>query len=510
MRVLREAFDYPFSRLDPMGAHIDPPSIALYDTLLVKGHDRRGHPCLARVAEISEDRLAWTLELRDGAVFHSGAVCDSRAVAESLDALRWHVPGDRQLWYWDPVDRVEPLDDRRLRFTLHHPYRRLPALLWGTHTAVFNRAAQLPHPDDFGVSICDGTGPFRLASLDADRIIAERVEGYPNLAVPGLPRGSSDLDRVEWLALPDPADRWEALRSGAVDCVHGIDYDRVHELADDPRFEVYEAGQASSMYLSLNWDRRDLGFDDVRLRRALSSAIDRDGLVRGALAGHGSPTWGPVPPGTEYYDPEVDSGRRPDVGGAETALDSLGWARGADGVRGRDGVRLSFECVVQDDPVFRDVATLLADQLRAIGVELGIRYARPFAEFYDACAAGPASSISKWLWPDPLDALIGFSSTSTAPFPNWSRASVPALDRCTTDWLRAETDDELASAASAVQRVFATELPYIPLLSPNDVWAWRTSVTGYVPSPHILYPLYQGVSVSAEAGAAPRTDRTLH
>lgn len=502
MHVLREAFDYPFSRLDPMGAHIDPPSIAVYDTLLVKGHDRLGHPSLARVADVSADGLEWTLQLREGASFHSGAVCDAKAVVDSLEALRWHVPGDRQLWYWDPVDRVEPVDHRTIRFTLHHPYSRLPALLWGTHTAVFNRAAQLAHPDEFGVSLCDGTGPFRVESVDADRIVATRVGDYPSLRIPGLRAGSTGLDRIEWFALPDPAERWEALRSGGVDCLHGVDYAQVQEVKDDPRFHVYEAGQASSMYLSLNWERRDLGFHDVRLRRALSSAIDRDRLVRDGVGGHGRPTWGPVPPGTQYYDAGVDAGGAHDVRRAEHELNQLGWRRGPDGLLANGASRLSFECVVQDDPVFAAVASLVAHQLRALGVELRIRYERPFAAFYDACAAGPASSISKWLWQDPLDAVIGFSSTSTSPFPNWSRASVPDLDRCFDAWLHAESDEELARAAGAVQRVFATELPYIPLLSPNDVWAWRTEVVGFVPSPDILYPLYQGVTVAtAERGA---------
>ena len=69
--------------------------------------------------------------------FHSGEACDAAAVLASLEHLRWSAFPGRQLWYWDPVDTVEPLDARTLRFRLHHPYARLPALLWGTHTAVY-------------------------------------------------------------------------------------------------------------------------------------------------------------------------------------------------------------------------------------------------------------------------------------------------------------------------------------------------------------------------------------
>lgn len=500
MTALREGFDYAFSRLDPMAAHIDPPSVAIYETLLTKGLDRQAHPGLARVADISDSQLEWTLVLRDGARFHSGDPCDARAVVDSLEALRWHVPGSRQLWYWDPVDTVAAVDERTIRFRLQYPYRRLPALLWGTHTAVFNRAAQVERPDEFGVSLCDGTGPFRFERRSPGRIVASRFPGYPGPS--GQPGYAGELDSIEWLSIPDPKDRLDALIQGDLHCLHGVDYVDLPRLVEDSRFHVYEEPQPSNMYLSLNWERTDLGFDDVRVRRAISSAIDRESLVDGALHGHGRPTWGPLPPGTEHYDPAVDAAGRHDLSTAERELTALGWQRGPDGIMARDGARLSFECVVQRDPVFEAVAGRLAEQLRRLGVDLRIRTAMPFEDFYAACAAGPDSSISKWLWPDPMDALIGFSSTSTAPFPNWSNASVPRLDALFESWLRASTEEELSASASAVQRTFADELPYIPLLSPNDVWAWSAEVTGFRPSPDILYPLYQGVGLLPESPLA--------
>src|SRR5665213_1759052 len=235
-----------------MGAHIDPPSVAVYESLLAKGPDREPHACLARVANVSDSKLEWTLELRPGARFHSGEACDARAVVESLEALRWHTGSERQLWYWDPVDTVAPVDERTLRFTLHHPYRRLPSLLWGTHTAIFNSSLRQRDPDAFGVTVADGTGPYRLTSLGHDRIVAERVPEYGGITIPGLRAVPSSLDRIEWIALIDPQDRLDALLAGDVDCLHGPPYSAVTGLLDTPGLHVYEAPQSSSMYLSLN------------------------------------------------------------------------------------------------------------------------------------------------------------------------------------------------------------------------------------------------------------------
>ena len=75
--TLREAFDYEFSRLDPTGAHIDPPSVALYETLIAKGPDWGPHPLLAEAWDVSEDGLEWRVRLRPGLRFHSGAPCDA-------------------------------------------------------------------------------------------------------------------------------------------------------------------------------------------------------------------------------------------------------------------------------------------------------------------------------------------------------------------------------------------------------------------------------------------------
>jgi len=475
--ILREAFDYEFSRLDPTGDHIDPPSVAIYETVLAKGPDWGAHPVLAESWETSPDGFEWRVRLRPGLRFHSGAPCDAPAVLESLEHLRWMLPGE-QLWYWDPVDTVEAPDPLTLVFRLHHPYSRLPALLWGTHTAVYNERLRAERPDEFGHELADGTGPFRLVSWSPERIVAERWPAYPGAPASFLEGDRTGVERIEWLSILDEGERLAALEDGRVDCLHGPPLDEVERLEADERFEVVEQPQASNMYLALDCRRFN-----VDVRRAVSLALDRRALVEHALRGHGTPAFGPVPPGDEFYDPSVDAAGRRDPQAARALLAGRG---------------LAFECVVQDDPVFRRVAELAVRQLAEVGVRLEPRFVRPFAPFYGAVAEGPPASISKWLWQDPVDALIGFSATHTRPFPNWQFASVPALDDAYREWLRAGSQDELAAAAARVQHVFAAELPYVPLLVPNDVWVRSRRVHGWRPFQANLYPFYHGVRVSPD------------
>ena len=239
---------------------------------------------------------------------------------------------------------------------------------------------------------------------------------------------------------------------------------------------MFRYSQPASMYLTLNWECRDLGFDDLRVRRAFYLAVDREEIVATALAGCGSPTWGPLPPGLEFYDPSIDARGDFDRRRAGALLDAAGFKMGADGIRQRVGQRMSLPCIVQDDETFHRVSAIVARQLAEIGVELRFEYKKPFVEYYEACKRNPVCTINKWLWQDPMDALIGFCATDKRPFLNWSNASSPPLDNAFDAWIRAETLDDLHNAASRAQQAFANDLPYVPLLTPDDIWVWDFTV----------------------------------
>ena len=488
---LREAFDYPLSRLDPFADHIDPPSVAVYETLMVKGPDGNAHPGLATSWTISDDGLKWTLRLRPGARFHSGDRCDATAVVEALEALRFGFHGGQQLWYWDPVDTVEAIGDDLLIIRLHHPYSRLPSLLWGTHTAIHNERRRAADPAGSGIEWADGTGPFRFVSYSQERLEVARWDDYPGSDAAFLrPTGEPAVDRIVWTSMLDPAERVAALEAGAVDCLHGPNYADVTRLEQDPRFEVVRFSQASNLYLAPNWERTELGFDDPRVRQAFSLAIDRGRVVREALLGYGAPTFGPISVDGEFYDPAVETGKRWDPQLAAELLDQAGWLHGESGWRERDGVPLSFECVIQDDAIHRSVAELIRADLQAVGVEMRLRPVLTFKGFYEACRTSPDAFINKWLWQDPVDAALGFTASRGLPDPNWQHASVPELDGAYRAWLLAASPEELLAAAAQVQRIAADQLPYIPVVVPEDVWVRTKQVENWIPAQSILYPFY--------------------
>lgn len=494
--ILREGFNYEFSRLDPTSVHIDPPSVAIYEPLIVKGPDWRAYPLLASGWEVSEDRLRWRFRLRADARFHSGASCDAEAVLRAFEFLRWGMGSGQQLCYWDPVDTVAAVGSDVVEVRLHYPYERLPSLLWGTHTAVYNEALRSADLERFGHEVADGTGPYRLVSWTPRKVVAERWDAYPQPAAPFLRAPGASPRRIEWIALPDPSERLDALERGAVHAISAPPLEELPRLRADPRFAVVEFPQQSDVYLALNFEFDQLPFDDVRLRRALSLAIDREAIVADVLHGHASPSYCAVPRGDEFFDPAVERRHRHDPAEAVRLLDLLGSAVGEDGVRVLDGVPLRVRCICQDDAVLLPIAAAARDHLRRVGVVLELDPIVPFAPFYDAAVARPPAIVSRWHWPDPIDALIGFTASRSRGEDNWQQASVPALDAAFEAWLRAGAD-ELAQAASRVQSVIAGELPYIPLVTLTDVWAHVRELVGYRPYKANLYPFYQPVRLNA-------------
>ncbi len=486
-----EIFEYRFTRLDPIGgAHIDPPSVAVYETLMVKGPGDRPIPGLATSWSVSQDQLTWRLRLRPGARFHSGAACDAAAVAAALERCRWGDGLSRQIWYWDPVDRVSVADEATIDIRLHYPYARLPTLLWGTHTAICNVQRRAELGDDYGRADADGTGAYRLASFAPTLVVAERAD----IPAPAA-AGSRKAPRVlRWHSRPAQSAREQAVRDGAGSVVRAV----APGCLPASGWRYHEQPEVSQFYLALNFDD-PLGFADLSLRRAIEGFIDRRALVEAAFAGRGDGRRSPVPTGGALamaFDP-ASMHPMPEAE-ARAVLDRLGFRLNNRGVRERDQREFRISCVTQDAEPFRRLTGELARQLRRAGIEIGFRYIRPFEEFYAACSQRPQAIVSKWLWQDAIEAVIGFSRSDCAADGggNWQAARLPAVDAAFDRYLRAAAGPQLEDASRGVQEAFMRELPYIPLCSPAETYAVACDVEGFDPVPGTLYPRYDRIGVT--------------
>ena len=487
--VLREGYDYDFSRLDPAtGSHVDPAWCAVYETLAVNDRQGRPGPMLASGWRVSDDLLRWRFRIRAGASFQSGDSCGPDEVAA---ALRLHADPEESpvnQFFWTPVQDIQ-VENEEVVVVLKHPYARLPTLVRSWHSAIHNPRLRKQLGSRWGWEDADGTGPFSFVRTEPGREQeVRRWRDYANNNVAWLEnRGPARVEGIVWLPILDERSRAHALEHGDVDCVQNPSFLDVGRLRANPELRVIAHQQSALAYLALDHQTPAYGFDDLRVRRAISHAIDRRRLIYEALAGEGDPAFGPVPSRSEWYAPEVERSNQYDPDLSRRLLDEAGWRPRS------DGIRLSFEALVLQDATLRRAAKLMQTMLRSVGVQLHLKEIDGFADFYAAVGEHPPAFISKWLWPDPVDAVIGFVASWSQSGPNWQRASIASVDEACTDWLHAGDTPTLRDAATRLQVAAASNLPLIPLYFPNAIWAHHRRVHGWDPIPSNLYPLYNDV-----------------
>lgn len=430
------------------------------------------------------------MRLREGVRFHSGRVCDATAVVEALELCRWVGGAPRQVWYWDPVDEVVVEDDRQIALHLHHPCDRLPALLWGEHTAIVNSRTWRSHGDEYGRALADGTGPYRLVSYSPDEIVAERVATDERLPA-----------SIRWRAVPDVDERLEVLRQRSADVVRAVP-GVPEELRD--HWTLHSRPESSQFYLALN-HRDARGFGDVTFRQAVEAFVDRARIVELALDGDGDARRSPIPVADQFAAAFDAAGHRAmTLTQARATLAGLGWKPGPDGVLERAGSALRIDCVAQDTDVCRRIARVVAEQLAVAGIELRFSFQPLFEPFYRAVENNPAAFLSKWLWPDAVEAVYGFSRADCAEAAggNWQLASCPEVDDAFDRFLAARGPEALTSAAGEVQRLFMEQLPYVPLVAPRERLATSPRARALGLGARTLYTPYQ--RLAATSGATTR------
>jgi peptide/nickel transport system substrate-binding protein len=286
----------------------------IYDTLLTYNASTKSIQAgLAERWEMSRDGTQWTFHLRDGVRFHDGNPLDADAVVFSLERQRdgghpFHVPDRTGLdfIYWQTsyrnVRKVEALDRLTVRVTIDALYAPFEANMAMFPAAIVSpRAVARSGADYYRHPV--GTGPFRFVSWKSGRIVLERNSQYWGER-PGI-------NRLVFRAVPDARQRLTELESAALDVAYSIPPDQLQFVELLPDLVVHQEAALAVAYLAMNTTHPP--FDDVRVRRAVNHAVNRDPIVKLAYQGLASPATGPLPPDqwgyhrteTTYpYDPE--------------------------------------------------------------------------------------------------------------------------------------------------------------------------------------------------------------
>jgi peptide/nickel transport system substrate-binding protein len=346
---------------------------SIFDSLVVARPGHRFGPWLARSWEVSPDARTYTFHLRDDVVFHDGTRFDAGAVKENLDRIANPKNALFAMSDLGPYEGTDVVDSLTVRVRFSTGFS--PFLINLSKTSLGIQSPKALR--DFGDRVeghPTGTGPFRLRSVTAGTEVAlDRNPDYRWAPEGSAHDGPAWLDRLTFRNVPEESTRVAVLRSGQAAGADLVPPQNLLELRTSSDFHVVEAELLNHNY-SLFFNTARAPWSDAGLREAFRLSLDLDTAVKTVYLGTFARAWSPLSPSIFGYDPSLEGSWKPDPGGARRRLDALGWTPGPDGVRVKDGRRLSV--VIPDSQGNRekrlDLLTLLRHQLRETGFDVRI------------------------------------------------------------------------------------------------------------------------------------------
>lgn len=435
-------------------------------------------PGLAESWEISDDGLTYTFHLREGVTFHNGdpftaddvvytvnRMMDPETQAMNTDIFYGIVAGAADCYdgMARSVSGVKALDDFTVRFTLEAPFAPFLSCLAAPGGSIFNREST-EGAKDFGVNpeACFGTGPFQVI----DWSLGSRVTLRAN---PDYFRGAPAIDGVTLEIVPDPDAQRAMFEAGSVD-VFNFDYagGQLQWFLDNGWSErIVSGSRAGTCYFMFNAAIAPL--DDVRVRRALQMAIDRQAILDELYSGEGRVLNTFIPEGVPGHSENAQEiPFDPDQ--ARALLAEAGYADGFD-----------MEIAAMSNSAALDVSDIIAGQLSRIGVRAEVRQYDESA-YYNTRRSGMLPCYyNSWSadFDDPDNFLYTFFSkkNSKSRSINYQNEDIMALLEATRGMV--DEDRRLAVCRAIDDAVVHEDAVTLPLFQLNHLFCLNPRVQGF-------------------------------
>jgi peptide/nickel transport system substrate-binding protein len=415
------------------------------------------------------DPTTWRVSLRPNAKFWDGTPVTAQEVQAAFQANWAAYPAAGGLLSKDT--QIKVVDPTTLDFKTPDPVGNFANVISAQFFVIHKNGTTM-------------TGPYKPTNiavgqqLDAEAF-ADHWDGPPPLA------------KLTVRLVTDPNARVLALRSGDVDLVYGVPPQAARSIGgSDITLNTVSSGRED--YLVVN--HRRLPFSDKAVREATSLGIDRAGLLTIGLAGQGAVATGMFPPdqGVQNVDMQASDPAR-----ARQVLDAGGWTPGADGIRVKDGQRLSFQLLSAPARTeWTPMAVSIQAQLQQLGYDIQIEQVNNIG---DALTQNQDFDVAMYsanmlVTGDPL---YIFNQTLAKGGPaNYGGYTNPQLESTLTS-MRTEADPakRLALAVQA-QQIVKDDTPNMYILVVPFIAANSNKVKGYTLHPNDLYIVDNQISVS--------------
>ncbi|HEY1502859.1 MAG TPA: ABC transporter substrate-binding protein [Stellaceae bacterium] len=274
-----------WSTLDPFQFPLDEAGVfyrGVYETLV--RYDERSHKLVPRLAkawrQVDDKTVEFTL--RDDVTFHNGDHFDADDVVETI---RYLIDPNTQLRFKDTftwIDKIEKVDQYKVRITAKEAFAdELIDFAYRFYIYDSKVLNKLPNKADYGRMGAIATGPYKMVSLDQQRMVLTRFDGYYDKS------RSAPIKNIIVTPIPDRQTQVAQFMTGNIDLLRNPTADLARELAKDPDSRVTPMHNGLLMYLTLDAAGRSDNkiMTDQRVRKAVMEAIDREQLTKTVIPG---------------------------------------------------------------------------------------------------------------------------------------------------------------------------------------------------------------------------------
>lgn len=453
----------------------------VYETLTGRDDNLQLVPGLAESWEVVDD-VTWRFKLRSGVKFHDGSDLDAGDVVHSIERIPLAASADGGLkTYVRRIVGATAVDDLTVELKTDSPAATLPLDLARLFVIPSEVALDAPVSEFNSGAAAIGTGPYKLASWQAKGdMVVERFDDYW-----GEP---AKWDKVTFTEISNDSARVAALLSDRVDLINYAPPTDVARIRSESDLEVFDG---PSVYIfSLFPDYRDdtplvrakdgskldkNPFQDLRVRQALSYAINREAIASRVMEDLAVPADEIITAGFFGASPEPIE-LSYDLEKAKALMAEAGY---------EDGFAVDLHCTSDRLPMDGDICAALGPMLARIGIEATVN-ATPRAVYFGAQAGGEYSlMMNGWgsLTGEAsyiLSSLVHTKDGTYGVFNHFSYSN-PEIDGIVEEALGTVDADARKALLESAMKMASEDLMAIPIVNLSAIWAGNKNKVTYIP-----------------------------